>query len=252
MSASMVAQMGGLALQDVQLENGELKQQLTELRDKIAALEASKSCRGKWGSNITAGTVNPEDETDENRLARIAKCYTIMNQLWVPDNVFPVLQPPKPSNDPSYYGARENWMLGMAAELYEVFSKEMHSTLRLANMGTERQAMAHTLRNCAAHIFDTIGVPSQALKNKDLCQTSPELIALLKPGKNGLYPLLPPLLYPLGNTIDVFQNPVLPLILCVALFGKTLLTSMPAANSSGRKWAVTQVTTGSICLAAIM
>ncbi|KAF4567133.1 hypothetical protein EYR40_006127 [Pleurotus pulmonarius] len=259
---STVAQMGDLvkALQDAQLENGELKLQLTELKDKIAALEASKPHRGKRGSNVTAGTVNSGDGTDDNRLARIAKRYAIMNQLWVPDNVFPVLRPPKPSNDPSYYGARENWMLGMAAELYEVFPEEMHSTLRLANTGAEfrfshaaqRQAMAHTLRNCAARIFDTIGVPSQAFKDKDSRRSSPELIALLKPGKNGLYPSLPPLLYPPGNTIDVFQNPVLPLILRVALFGKTSLTSTPAANSSGRKWAVTHVTTGSICLAAIM
>lgn len=72
--------------------------------------------------------------------------------------------------------------------------------------------MAHTLRNCAARIFDTIGVPSQAFKDKDSRRSSPELIALLKPGKNGLYPSLPPLLYPPGNTIDVFQNPVLPLV----------------------------------------
>ncbi len=136
----------------------------------------------------------------------------------------------------------------------------------------QRQAMAHTLRNCTGRIFAAIDVPSQAFETKDSCRTSAELIALLKPSKNGLYPPLPPLLYPPGNTTDVFQNPVLPLvrpsvicfhiahvtysimfkILCVALFGKTSLSSTPAANSSGRKWAVTQVTTGGICLSAIM
>ncbi|KAJ8694612.1 hypothetical protein PTI98_007269 [Pleurotus ostreatus] len=262
MSGSTVAQMGELvkALQDVQLENGELKQQLTELQDKIAALEASRPRRGKRGSNVTAGgTVNPEDEV-EHRLAQIAKHYMIMHQLWVPDNVFPVSRPPKSSNDPGYYSARENWVLGIAAELYEVFPKDMHNTLRLAetgsefqsSMATQRQAMAHTLRNCATRIFNVLGVPSQAFKDNDSCRASPELIALLKPSKNGLYPPLPPLLYLLGNTTDIFQNPVLPLILRVALFGKTSLSSKPAANSSGCKWAVTQVTTGSICLAAIM
>ncbi|KAF4583959.1 hypothetical protein EYR40_002457 [Pleurotus pulmonarius] len=262
LSASTVAQMGGLvkALQDAQLENGELKQQLMELQDKIAALEASKPRRGNRGSHVTASTVNPEEEASKRRLAQIAKRYTIMHQLWVPDSVFPVSRPPKPSNDPSYYGARENWMLGIAAELYEVFPEDMHSLLRLASTGTEfqfslgaqRQAMAHTLRNCAAHIFDILGVPSQAFKDSDSRRASPELVALLKPSRNGVYPSLPPLLYPLGNMTDIFQNPVLPLILRIALFGKTSLSSKPAANSSGRKWAVTQVTTGSICLAAIM
>ncbi|KDQ23922.1 hypothetical protein PLEOSDRAFT_1108392 [Pleurotus ostreatus PC15] len=254
-SSGTIAQMGGLvkALQDAQLENGELKQQIAALQDKIAALEASKPRRGK-----KSNTTSQEGEADDNRVSRIAKQFTIMHHLWVPDEIFPVLRPPKPSTDPSYFGAREKWTLAIAAELYEVFPEDMHGTLRLAStgsefrlaMGAQRQAMAHTLRNCAANIFASIGVPSQVFESKESRRTSPELKALLKPSKNGLYPSLPPLLYPPGNSTDIFQNPILPLILRVALFGKTSLSSTPAANSSGRKWAVTEVTTGSICLSA--
>ncbi|KAF9496269.1 hypothetical protein BDN71DRAFT_1505962 [Pleurotus eryngii] len=259
MPSTTVAQMGRLvkALQDAQLENGELKQRLAELQDKIAALEASKPRRGKRGSHVS-GTTNTEGNADEDKLGPIAKRYTIMHQLWVPDDVFPVSRPSKPSNDPSYFGTQDNWKLCIAAELYKVVPTAMHGMLKLAStgfrslMGMQRQAMAHTLRNCTGRIFAAIDVPSQAFETKDSRHTSPELIALLKPSKNGLYPLLPPLLYPPGNTTDVFQNPVLPLILRVALFGKTSLFSMPAANSSGRKWAVTQVTTDGICLSAIM
>ncbi|KAF7424447.1 hypothetical protein PC9H_009754 [Pleurotus ostreatus] len=254
-SSGTIAQMGGLvkALQDAQLENGELKQQIAALQDKIAALEASRPRRGK-----KSNTTSQEGEADDNRVSRIAKQFTIMHHLWVPDEIFPVLRPPKPSTDPSYFGAREKWTLAIAAELYEVFPEDMHGTLRLAStgsefrlaMGAQRQAMAHTLRNCAANIFASIGVPSQVFESKESRRTSPELKALLKPSKNGLYPSLPPLLYPPGNSTDIFQNPILPLILRVALFGKTSLSSTPAANSSGRKWAVTEVTTGSICLSA--
>ncbi|KAJ8695598.1 hypothetical protein PTI98_008188 [Pleurotus ostreatus] len=259
MPLTTVAQMGGLvkALQDAQLENSELKQRLAELQDKIAALEASKPQRGKRGSHVS-GTTNAEGNADEDKLGPTAKRYTIMHQLWVPNDVFPVSRPSKPSNNPSYFGTQDNWKLCIAAELYKVVPTAMHGMLKLAStgfhslMGMQRQAMAHTLRNCTGHIFAAIDVPSQAFETKDLRRTSPELIALLKPSKNSLYPPLPPLLYPLGNTTDVFQNPVLPLILCVALFGKTSLSSTPAANSSGRKWAVTQVTTGGICLSAIM
>ncbi|KAF9488109.1 hypothetical protein BDN71DRAFT_1513353 [Pleurotus eryngii] len=252
MPSTTVAQMGRLvkALQDAQLENGKLKQRLAELQDKIAALEASKPQRGKRGSHVSS-TTNTEGNADKDKLGPIAKRYMIMHQLWVPDDVFPVSRPSKPSNDPSYFGTRDNWKLCITAELYEVVPTSMHGMLKLASTGVEA-TMAHTLRNCTGRIFAAIDVPSQAFETKDSRRTSPELIALLKPSKNGLYPLLPPLLYPPGNTTDVFQNPVLPLILRVALFGKTSLSSTPAANSSGRKWAVTQVTTGGICLSAIM
>lgn len=73
-----------------------------------------------------------------------------MHQLWVPDDVFPVSRPSKPSNDPSYFGTRDNWKLCIAAELYEVVPTAMHGMLKLASTGVEASTI---LFNIVSYLF---------------------------------------------------------------------------------------------------
>ncbi|KAG9219807.1 hypothetical protein CCMSSC00406_0009504 [Pleurotus cornucopiae] len=257
-----------LALRESQLENDRLAETIRELKDKVAELQAEKAARkrgrkGRSSKNAAPAGSDDEGQVDdpETKITSLAKRFCILHRPWVPEASFGQ-QPPKPSSDPSYFGSREQWTLGSSAEIYEVVPSELHhllSTARISSVfrsavGAQRVAMAHSLKTCAPRIFAKIDIPESAFTSATTRAESGQLQALLKWNVNKPgFPTLAPILYePHSGRDRPFQNPVLPLILRVILFGPSSLTSRPAANSSGRKWEVSQVTIGGICLSAVM
>ncbi|KAF4567520.1 hypothetical protein EYR40_006523 [Pleurotus pulmonarius] len=255
-----------LTLQKSQMENDRLRETIRELEDVVAELQAEKAARkrGKKGRASKTGSDGEQAADDpEKRLTSLAKRF-ILHQLWIPEASF-APRPPHPSSDPAYFGSRDQWTIGVSAELYEVIPSELHDLLSMTRtcgvfrgaLGIQRVAITHTLKTYAPRIFATIDVPAAAFSGSEpkTRAESRELQELLKWDTDKVgYPALAPVLYPLqsNDRTQPFMNPVLPLILCVALFGPSSLTSRPASNSSGRKWEITRVTIGGICMAAVM
>ncbi|KAI5982654.1 hypothetical protein EDD15DRAFT_2399258 [Pisolithus albus] len=202
---------------------------------------------------------NPNTVLDNNIVAQ-AKKYCFFYHFWIPKDLFP-LTTPLPGydlDDPVRWSTPESKLIGFKAELYLMLPND----LKFSNaVGAERPNILKPVKDNAQQLFAYLGLAADlfAAENSRTLQGSNETVkALLSmhPGNvDARYTPLSPILFPKPDAPvarDLFKTQLLVNIICVMVFGKSVLAGKRRGGPQGRgqKLGISGASAGLITIAA--
>ncbi|KIO12123.1 hypothetical protein M404DRAFT_42499, partial [Pisolithus tinctorius Marx 270] len=234
-----------------------------ELRQTRKALFEANSQRSKRSRNASS-----KSNSLTTRIEQEAKKYLLLYHFFIIQSLFPAaLNPNADRRDPAWWKSQDGKLKGTLTELYEMIPVDLHESMVTYKQfgsvfvqahGEERSNVLKVIKDCAGALFAPYNISLDLFTGKPTCKKDNKAcLALLKKDGVGEYTHFAPILFADPKqmvTGGFLKSPILVKVICVLMFGKSILTEnkhgWPPAR--GQKMGVLSVTEGLIAGACIL
>ncbi|KAI6146771.1 hypothetical protein BKA82DRAFT_4356273 [Pisolithus tinctorius] len=197
-----------------------------------------------------------------------AKKYLLLYHFFIIQSLFP--EAPNPNTDrcdPAWWKSQDGKLKDALTELYKMIPVDLHESMvtykQFGSMfiqahSQERSNVLKVIKDCAGVLFAPYNISPDLFTGKPTCKKDNKAcLALLKKDGVGEYTCFTPILFADPKqmvTGGFLKSPILVKVICVLMFGKSILTENKCGwpPARGQKMGMLSVTEGLIAGACIL